>query len=403
MHAHITETNNSPDISISDAVALDNTVFVGTNRGLYRITTGVWERLPVYGPQFINSLIAAESRLYVVSGPDFTRSANLFAQSRNLDHSVKILKFPPRIFRSTDLGNTWVDISPVEGKGTGGRLWMERPPTDDYSRLQMYSGLQLVAVGEMLVVMGTGVLMRSHDNGDTWTNIGVGRNALSQSIFPVVVLDKHNFYTSDVSGIARSKDTGISWHPFSAGMVNSHVQRLLTLENVLYALTPEGVVKSTDLGESWTFVKTDTYTDVVPEGKLRKKQTAPDLLSHVKIARINGSFYVSNSTTDKVELFRLSADRDVLKLVQRMPVFTEDTLEVEWQNKSKDDPPADRLRIMEERLTNGGFTIADNTVFMEYRRKLFRWHRSEKRWFDTGLVDSTDRAAGANISLKYAK
>ena len=401
LHAHITETNNAPDISISDAVALNNTVFVGTNQGLYRITTGVWERLPVYGPQFINSLITAESRVYVVAGPDFTRSANLFAQSRSLDHSVKILKFPPRIFRSTDLGNTWVDISPVVGKGTGGRLWMELPPTDDYSRLQMYSGLQLVAVGEMLVVMGTGVLMHSDDNGDTWTNIGVGRNALSQSIFPVVALDKHNFYTSDVSGIARSRDTGISWHPFSAGIVNSHVQRLLTLENVLYALTPEGIVKSTDFAESWTFVKTDDYTDVVPEGKLRKKQTAPDLLSHVKIARINGSFYVSNSTTHKVEFFRLSADRDVLKPVQRMPVFTEDTLEIEWQKKSKDDPPADRARIMEERLTNGGFTIADNTVFMEYRRKLFRWHRSEKRWFDTGLVDSTDRAAGADISKGF--
>ena len=401
LHAQITETNNSPDISISDAVALDNTVFVGTNRGLYRITTGVWERLPVYGPQFINSLIVAESRLYVIAGPNFTRSANLFEQSRSLDHSVKILKFPPRIFRSTDLGNTWVDISPVGGKGTGGRLWMELPPTDDYSRLQMYSGIQLVAGSEMLVVMGTGVLMRSDDNGDTWTNIGVGRNALSQSIFPVVALDKNNFYTSDVSGIARSTDAGISWHPFSAGIVNSHVQRLLTLENVLYALTPEGVVKSTDFGKSWTFVETDAYTDVVPEGKLRKKQTAPDLLSHVKIARIKGSFYVSNSTTDKVELFRLSADGDVLKPLQRVPVFTEDTLEVEWQKKPEDDPPADRTRIMEERLTNGGFTIADNTVFMEYRRKLFRWHRSKRQWLDTGLVDSTERAAGADTSKGF--
>ena len=401
LHAHITETNNSPDISISDAVALNNTVFVGTNRGLYRITTGVWERLPVYGPQFINSLIAAESRLYVIAGPDFTRSANLFEQSRSLDHSVKILKFPPRIFRSTDLGNTWVDISPVEGKGTGGRLWMELPPTDDYSRLQMYSGIQFVAVGEMLVVMGTGVLMRSDDNGDTWTNIGVGRNALSQSIFPVVALDKNNFYTSDVSGIARSTDAGISWHPFSAGIVNSHVQRLLTLENVLYALTSEGVVKSTDFGEAWTFVETDAYTDVVPEGKLRKKQTAPDLLSHVKIARIKGSFYVSNSTTDKVELFRLSADGDVLKPVQRVPVFTEDTLEIEWQKRPEEDPPVDRTRVMEERLTNGGFTIADNTVFMEYRQKLFRWHRSERQWFDTGLVDSTERAAGADTSKGF--
>ena len=31
LHAHIAKTNGSPDVSISDAIALDNTVFVGTN------------------------------------------------------------------------------------------------------------------------------------------------------------------------------------------------------------------------------------------------------------------------------------------------------------------------------------------------------------------------------------
>ena len=60
LHAHITKKNGSPDISISDAVALDNSVFVGTNKGLYRVTTGVWERLPFYGPQFINALMATK-------------------------------------------------------------------------------------------------------------------------------------------------------------------------------------------------------------------------------------------------------------------------------------------------------------------------------------------------------
>ena len=59
---------------------------------------------------------------------------------------------------------------------------------------------------------------------------------------------------------------------------------------------------------------------------------------------------------------------------------------------------ADMPRIMEERLTNGGFTIADNTVFMEYRRKLFKWHRSERRWMNTGLIDSTERTVGADTS-----
>ncbi|MCE2412991.1 sigma-70 family RNA polymerase sigma factor [Candidatus Poribacteria bacterium] len=408
LHAHITKRNGSPDISISDAVTLDNAVFVGTNRGLYRITTGVWERLPVYGPQFINSLVAIENRLYVIAGSDCTRSANSFEESHKLDHSVEILKFPPRIFRSVDFGDTWDDLSPIEGKGTDGRLWMALPPTDDDFRLQMFSGIQLVAIGETLTVMGTGVLLRSNDSGDTWTHVKAGKNVLSQSIFPVVALDENNFYTSDISGIARSTDAGVSWHPFSAGMINSHVQKLLMLENVLYALTPEGVVKSTDLGESWTSIRVDVGDDIKKKGMLQKKQTAPDLLSHAKIAKTKGSLYVSNSTTDKVEVFHLSSDGDVLKPVRRMPVFTENTLEVEWLNRFKNAPrnvselsrqrKADMPRIVEERLTNGGFTIAGNTVFMEYRQKLFRWHRSEKRWFNTGLVDSTERADGTDTS-----
>ena len=100
----------------------------------------------------------------------------------------------------------------------------------------------------------------------------VGRNALSQSIFPVVALDENNFYTSDISGIARSTDAGISWHPFSAGMINSHVQKLRMLENVLYALTPEGVVKSRDLGETWTSVRVDDRDDDrTKRAMLRKK------------------------------------------------------------------------------------------------------------------------------------
>ena len=415
LHAHITKTNGSPDISISDAVALDNAVFVGTNRGLYRITAGVWERLPVYGPQFVNSLIATEGGLYVVAGSDFTRSTNLFEQSRILDQSIEMLKHPPRIFRSTDLGDTWVDVSPVEGLGTGNGLWMELPPTDDDSRLQIFSGIQLVAVGETLVVMGTGALLRSDDSGDKWINIGAGQNALSQSIFSVVALDENNFYTSDISGVARSTDAGVSWHPFSTGMVNSHVQGLFTLENVLYALTPEGIVKSTDLGETWTFVQVDA-DDVVPKERLRKKQKGQDLLSHAKIAKVNGLLYVSNSTEDNVAFFRLSADGNVLKPVQRMPIFAEDTLQAEWRKRFeavRNSSPvpnmseisrlkrADMPRIIEERLTNGEFTIADNTVFMEYRRKLFRRQRSKKQWFNTGLVDSTERADGADTSKGF--
>ncbi len=411
LHADITKMNESPDISISDAVAFDNVVFVGTNRGLYRVTTENWKRLPVQGPEFINALVTTESGLYVVAGSDFTRHVNAFNESLGLNHSIQILKFPPKIFRSTDLGDTWIDTSPVEGTGTGGRLWMELPPADDDFRIQMFSGIQLVAIGEKLTVMGAEILLRSDDNGNTWTNIKADKNALSQSILPVVALDENNFYTSDISGIARSTDAGTSWQPFSNGMINSYVQSLMIFDKTLYALTPEGVVKSTDLGETWTFVQVPIDSNAIQKGRLQKKQMAPDLLSYAKIAKANGSFYVSNSTSDNVELFRLLADENVLKSVQEMPVFPTDTLQVEWQKKFKNAPRdvsklsrqrrSDMPRIIEERLTNGGFTIADDTVFMEYRRKLYKWRKGEIQWFYTGLLDASERAADAGISKGF--
>lgn len=405
LHAYIMKMNGSPDISISDAVALDNKIFIGTNRGLYRVTTDDWELLPFYGPQFINALIATEGKLYAVAGHDFTRST-LF-EYQNLDFSVEVLKAPPRIFRSTDRGNTWVDISPVIGKNERGELWMELPPTGNKFRLQMFSGIQLAAVGERLVVMGARVILHSHDSGDTWADIekdlGIGENALSQSIFSVVALDENNFYTSDISGIARSIDAGVSWEPFSNGMVNSHVLSLVTLENTLCALTPEGIVKSTNLGESWTFVA----GDIVKKGKLQKKQAIPDLLSDAKIAKVNGSLYVSNSTSGNVGFYHLSTDGSVLMSVQGIPAFAEDTLQVEWQKKINNAPhngslnrrrQADTPRIIEEYLTNGGFTMTDETVFMEFRHKLFRWRKGEAQWFDTGIEDTTERAPGADTS-----
>lgn len=409
LHAYMMKMNVVPGISISDAVALGNKIFVGTNRGLYRVTTDDWELLPFYGPQFINALIAAEDKLYVIAGPDLT-GATIF-EYQHLDLSVEILKFPPRIFRSTDFGDTWVDISPVEGKGTGGRLWMGVPPTDDKFRLQTFSGIQLAAVGERLVVMGTRVLLHSSNSGDTWTDIGkdidIGKNALSQSIFPVVALDENNFYTSDISGIARSMNAGVTWHPFSTGMVNSHVQNLVSFENVLCALTPEGAVQSMDLGESWTSIGVDVHDIVVKKAKLQKKQAVPDLLSHAKLEKANGSLYVSNSTPDDVGFYRLSADGDMLMSVQGVPAFAEDTLHLEWQRKINNAPrdselsrqkKTDEPRIIEEYLTNGGFTMTDETVYMEFRHKLFRWRKGEAQWFNTGIVDTTERAPGADTS-----
>ena len=362
-------------------------------------------------PQFINALIVSKGKLYVVAGSNVSQKLDIFEEARELDRSVEILKSPPRILRSTDLGNTWIDISPTIGKNERGELWMELPPADDGFRLQMFSGIQLAAVGERLVVMGTRVLLHSSDSGETWTDIGIDRNSLSQSIFPVVALDESNFYTSDISGIARSTDAGRSWHPFTAGMVNSHVQSLIASENVLYALTPEGIVKSKDLAESWTSINPNLGGGIRQKGRFRKKQAAPDVLSYAKIATANDSLYVSNSTSNNVGFYHLSDDRSMLMAVQDVPAFAEDTLQAEWMKKIENAPAGhprselgfqmkiiDMPNIIEEQRTNGGFTMTDETVFMEFRRKLFRWRKGEAQWFNTGIIDSTERAPGADMS-----
>ena len=71
-----------------------------------------------------------------------------------------------------------------------------------------------------------------------------------------------------------------------------------------------------------------------------------------------------------------------------MPVFAEDTRWVEWLKKFEKAPAKvselsrqkrrDMPNIIEERLTNGGFTMTGETVYMEFRRKLFRWRRVKR-------------------------
>ncbi len=43
--------------------------------------------------------------------------------------------------------------------------------------------------------------------------------------------------------------------------------------------------------------------------------------------------------------------------------------------------------IAKEDVTNGGFTLDGETVFMEHRRKLYRWRPGETAWHYTGLED----------------
>ena len=343
----------APDFRIWDALAVDNTLFIGTSQGLFRFADE-WEKLPVPTSHGINSLVTAEDRLYVGT-----------------------IALPPQgphaaVFYSTDFGNSWTDITPNTH---------EHP-------VKTLTAVEVVAVGNTLMLKSSLGVLFSDDGGETWTDPNPGPHTFGAS--PIVVLDKNTFYGTDHSGIKRSTDGGITWHPFTAGLVNSNVPNLFVFENVLYALTPTEMLKSADGGESWQPVS--LLIDANKKVSLESAQA--------KVATANGAFYVSDSELDGVTLFRLSDTGDVFLPVKDVPDFEEDTSHIGRLKKAMEaandnaglDKAREVLRANEERIiqewrTNGTMACTNDTIFMEYGHKLFRWRRGETAWHDTGLKD----------------
>ena len=341
----------NPNFRIWDALAIDNTLFVGTSQGLFR-WTDAWEKLPIPIQHGIFSLANTEDRLYVgtIAGPTSGPHAT--------------------VFYSTDLGDFWTNIT---------------PDTHEHP-VKLIAAVQVVPLGDVLMLMGTGGVLRSDDGGETWTDPG---GDTSYAAYATVALDEKNLYNAYHAGITRSTDGGITSQPFMTGMVNSHVPSLVVLENVLYALTPEETLKSADGGESWEIIG---LIDADEKGPLRGTQA--------QVATVNGMLYASNSELDGVTLYRLSDADDVFLPVEGVPDFEEDTLHKKWWNKRmearKNGEDINKVQeqwdaaqnlIIEEWTTNGTFTVSDDTVFMEYIHKLFRWRRGETAWHDTGLED----------------
>ena len=381
LQTQLTPEAKGVDFRIHEAVAIDNILFaganqilfVGTSRGLFRFADD-WEKMTLPTPEGANSLAAIENRLYVttISGqPDAPHCA---------------------LFYSTDFGDSWNDIT----------------PSTDKHPFKLIGTVRIVPVGDTLLVIGPGGVLLSYDCGETWTDPGRDlQHAFTGGFLPVVAVDENNFYKSELSGVTRSTDGGHSWHPFMTGLVSADVQRLIAGENVLYAVTGGKIAKSADGGESWETV------NVYGGGKL--------LIP--RIGTTDETLYVSSIAGHRTQLFHLPIKGDALTPVQDIPDFDEDNLYVEWKKRLREARETNvnvreterlwresLLHIAKEDITNGGFTLAGETVFMEHRRKLFRWRPDETAWHHTGLedhgelppIDSKGFTLAASRNIVYA-
>ena len=386
------------DRKIRAITAIENTLFVGTDSGLYRLNSGGWKQLQVGEDKNIRALASAEDRLYVAVG-EAAKS-----QSIMISFSMQSIQTTsPLIYRSTDLGDSWQEldiIADADSENENGiRLIINAQTNESEEKANIDTGI--VASGENLIVLYSGKGYYSNDSGETWDTLDTN-TADTGDVFTLVSLNDNTFYRGGQFGIHRTSDAGKTWHQFSTGLVKTGVLNMVATHDVLYANMGRKLVTSSDSGETWT--------------------TVPgNFESLIGIGKFNNTVYVRGIEGMSVQLLHLSSENNRLTPVPGMPtmkmsndldlmskeieadllgeVGDEDKKDLKDNNKlNPEDIPLDTLTenysdIIDKNVTQlllgifGSFAVSDTTYYMEYKQRLFKWEPGMAEWSDTGLID----------------
>ncbi len=407
---------------ISSLVKIQHTLFVAADTGLYRLNPDVeiWERLKFPAPTIgkILSVTAAEGKLYVAAEFSWDGPVDPRKVKRGLERGWWI-------FRSTDLGDSWVDITPTNAWSVKG--W---PP-----------GITLIAADETLLAMENG-MVRSTDGGDTWMPPQTPSTSPSTySGFPAAVLNERVFYVYSWDGLHRSTDGGKSWNkvnipgekemsPIDNLIVYQEKDKVQSTFPTLYArfggeywrLRGE-IAKTTDNGKSWKTIEMEIPMTAPSRGE------QPNISQIVKSGSI---IYAKDGTPGNVKNFfyRVSEDDNRLAPLQGVPLldstslrnhvlFTRQPIEnlsVEYLQENfsgatqffkqlaQGDVQQHRGHLEEliDLGFRGPFAVSNDTFYIEYHFKLFRWKLGETEWYDTGqeeTVELTSDIARKNLKL----
>ncbi|MCE2416179.1 sigma-70 family RNA polymerase sigma factor [Candidatus Poribacteria bacterium] len=371
--------NEIADSGINAIVAVENIVFVGTNKGLYRLHSETWEKLPLDTTKAIRSLAVSGNNLYVGTGSTLSQMKSL------LENSIEDLmkeftnNTGPRweVFHSTDGDESWTDITPASKS----------------HMMRVSSGAKVLAAGNAVLILDM-LSFRSTDAGKTWTEFGFNSDIVVPTISPSVAVDENTIFRDGTSGLLRSTDGGESWHSFINGIVGTRIFNLVGFKNELYTSPSTGVSKSSDGGESW---KKLTFGS--DELTLKPSENTHSLISP-KLAIADGVLYGAASTfvpNHELRIFRLSANRNVLVPIQGIPALEEAPSTTDIKDM------IDKMFQVDRFLGFGAFSVSSDTFYVEHMQQLLRWKRGEQGWFNTGLTDTSKRSDFSDDSIKGFK
>ena len=367
--------NGVTDKIISAIAAVENTVFAGTESGLYRLDSGTWKKLPVDTSGAVCSFAVSGNNLYVGISADVLVKlhppvAVIEATQGNRKHSIKIL-------HSADLGASWNDIT----------------PDNKYSLTAPPAGITVLAAGETLMALGY-AQSRSVDGGQTWTKLGYNQHFLSVATLPVAAVNEKTFYQAGIYGVHRTTDGGESWYPFMKGVTGTRIKDLVAFNNRLYAHAGYEIYQSTDGGTSWTSVQ---FAD---EEIRLKVGTNPLFRLRLKVE--GNSLYFISPSESSMRILRLSTQDNSPTPIQGVPTFDDEALSSElWigSSESEENPlpegseKSDRSKVelpwSDTRVKAKTAVVSNDVFYVEYKRRLFKWRIGDPEWTNTGLVDTS--------------
>ena len=351
---------------ISAIAAVENTLFVGTNRGLYRLKSEVWRKLSIRMSNAVYSLAVSANSLYVGVGPDLFESTPDIQQMvwNNQPNSA-------RIFRSKDLGVSWTEITPKSKSRSVG----------------LPSGIRILDAGETLLALGA-TQFRSTDGGDTWTELGLDTDAFMLNSIPSVAVNERIFYKVGAFGVHRTTDSGESWHLFMDGMVGTRIKDLISFNSRLYAYTGSEAFQSINGGRTWKSIRIGDEERPPELGTKESSRIHPSFDSKFIIA--DNTLYLISPVIGDFRIFRLSTDSNVLNSVWNAPIL-DDALSPESPtgNEKTKQMHSSEITVLpiEKRVKTKTLTATRDVFYVEYKRRLFKWRLGDPEWTNTGLVD----------------